>query len=97
MSFEKIIGNDEVKEILINSIKNNTVMHSYMFIGTSGIGKTLFAWEYAKMILCESDSQKPCNKCKSCIEIENNNNPDLIEIQPENGNIKIEKIREMRS
>jgi len=97
MSFEKIIGNDEVKEILINSIKNNTVMHSYMFIGTSGIGKTLFAREYAKMILCESDNQKPCNKCKSCIEIENNNNPDLIEIQPENGSIKIEKIREMRS
>lgn len=47
------------------------------------------------MILCEEEN-KPCNKCKSCIELENNNNPDLIEIEPENGTIKIEKIREMR-
>lgn len=47
------------------------------------------------MILCEEEN-KPCNKCKSCIELDNNNNPDLIEIEPENGTIKIEKIREMR-
>lgn len=48
------------------------------------------------MILCEG-IDRPCNRCKSCIELENNNNPDLIEIEPENGSIKIEKIREMQS
>ncbi len=48
------------------------------------------------MILCESIENKPCNACKSCIELENNNNPDLIEIIPENGTIKIEQIRKMR-
>ncbi len=58
-------------------------------------GKSLFAKEFAKMILCQEEN-KSCNKCKSCIEIDNNNNPDLIEIEPENGSIKIEKIREMR-
>ena len=60
-----------------------------------GFGKALFAKEFAKMILCEEEN-KPCNKCKSCIELENNNNPDLIEIEPENATIKIEKIREVR-
>lgn len=93
MSFENLIGNDKIKQILTNSIKSNTVLHSYMFIGPSGIGKTLFAKEFAKMILCQNREQNVCNRCKSCIEIENNNNPDLIEILPEGGTIKIEAIR----
>lgn len=97
MSFENLIGNDRIKETLTNSITSNTVMHSYMFIGPSGIGKTLFAKEFAKMILCGGVGNKPCNTCKSCIELENDNNPDLIEITPDNGSIKIEKIREMQS
>ena len=55
-----------------------------------------YAKEFAKMILCESSSIKPCGECKSCIEHTNNNNPDLIEIEPIQGTIKIEQIREMR-
>lgn len=96
MSFENIIGNNKTKEILTNIISTNTTSHSYMFIGPSGIGKTLFAEEFAKMILCKDSKQKPCNNCKSCKELENNNHPDLIEIVPENGTIKIEQIRKMR-
>lgn len=96
MSFENLIGNDKIKEILNNTIKTKKVMHSYMFIGPNGIGKTLFAKEFAKMILCMGDDKLPCNNCKSCIEIENNNNPDFIEIEPDNGTIKIEAIRRMQ-
>ena len=97
MSFEKLIGNEQVKETLNNIIQNNSLTHSYMFVGPSGVGKTLFAKEFAKMILCENKETKPCGKCKSCIELQNNNNPDLIEIEPENTAIKIEQIRQMQS
>ena len=69
---------------------------SYLFIGPDGIGKSLFAKEFAKMILCYSE-KKPCTNCKSCIEFDNNNNPDFIEILPEDGTIKIEKIRQMNN
>lgn len=96
MSFENLIGNDKIKEILNNTIKSKKVMHSYMFIGPNGIGKTLFAKEFAKMILCMENGNLPCNNCKSCIEIENNNNPDFIEIEQDNGIIKIEAIRRMQ-
>lgn len=48
------------------------------------------------MILCQGESIKPCNKCKSCVELEANNNPDLIEIEKIDGSIKIEKIRELQ-
>lgn len=97
MAFENIIGNEEVKDTLNKIIEQEKLSHSYMFIGPEGIGKTLFAKEFAKMILCENSYNKPCNTCKSCIEMQNNNNPDLIEIEPTQGTIKIEQVRQLQS
>lgn len=93
MAFENIIGNNGVKNILQKTINLNNVLHSYMFIGPSGIGKKLFAKEFAKMILCTGNEVKPCNNCKACIEFESENNPDFKIIEPLNGSIKIEQIR----
>ena len=42
MSFNNIIGNDNIKSILNRSLKYNTIVHSYMFIGKQGIGKKLY-------------------------------------------------------
>lgn len=95
MGFNNLIGNEKVKKLLIKIIKTNQLNHSYMFIGPSGIGKTLFAKEFAKMILCQNQDEK-CNNCKSCIELENNNNPDFILIEPDDGKIKIEQIRKLQ-
>ena len=47
------------------------------------------------MILCLKMKIRPCNSCKSCIEFENNNNPDFNIIEPD-GKIKIEQIRNMQ-
>ncbi len=96
MSFENLIGNEEVKQTINKIIQSKKLTHSYMFIGPSGVGKSLFAKEFAKMILCSGEDNIPCNKCKSCIEFDTNNHPDLIEILPDAGNIKIEQIRKMR-
>lgn len=95
MSFEKIIGNDRIKQELQESIENNTVSHSYLFIGPDGIGKKLFAREFAKMELC-LDENKSCDKCSSCIKFNSENNPDFIMIEPDGNSIKISQIREMQ-
>lgn len=92
--FENLIGNDNIKKDLSNIIKSGNVSHSYMFIGTSGIGKKEFAKEFAKAILCQEDIK--CNNCKSCIEFENNNNPDFYYIGLEENSIKIDTIRKMQ-
>ena len=97
MAFENIIGNEQVKNTLNKIIEQNKLSHSYMFIGPAGIGKTLFAKEFAKMILCENSNFKPCGTCKSCIEFANNNNPDVIEVESIQGTIKIEQIRELQA
>ena len=96
MAFENLIGNSNIKNLLINSIKNKNILHSYLFYGTEGIGKKLFATEFAKMILCNNQENKPCNICKSCIEFNSNNNPDFFIIEPEGNIVKIDQIRSMQ-
>ena len=99
MEFKEILGNEKIKDILLKSLKNKTVLHSYMFIGNEGIGKNLIANQYAKMILCENfneQTMKECGKCKSCIEFTSNNNPDFKIIESDGKIIKIEQIREMQ-
>ncbi len=97
MIFSELIGNEQIKQSLIKTLSNHTVTHSYMFIGTKGIGKKLFAKEFAKGILCLSDS-KPCEQCKSCIEFVNSNHPDYYEIglEEDENSIKIDTIRQMQ-
>ena len=96
MAFKNIIGNLKVKSFLASSIYNKNILHSYMFYGPSGVGKLLFAEEFAKMLLCnESDLKKvPCNICDSCLKFNSENHPDFIKINPADGKtIKIEQIR----
>lgn len=100
MNFKDILGNEKAKGILLKSLNNKTVLHSYMFIGNSGIGKKIIANQFAKMILCNDynkNNLSECGKCKSCIEFEGNNNPDFKTIEPDGKIIKIEQIREMQN
>lgn len=94
--FNEIIGNEKIKDLLTNSIKSNQTSHSYLFLGTEGIGKKLIAKEFAKNILCLESENFECKKCKSCIEFLTNNNPDYTEIVPDGNSIKISQIREMQ-
>lgn len=94
VAFENIIGNEKNKELLLSTAKKNNVLHSYLFVGDEGIGKSLFAKEFAKMILCNAEENKACGNCKSCIEFNAESHPDFTIIEPEEGKtIKIEQVR----
>jgi len=98
MYFKDIIGNDLVKDNLITSIKNNNILHAYMFIGKEGIGKKLIAKEFSRLIMCEDLNQDlETISCKSCKMHETDNHPDYILIEPDGNSIKIEQIRNMIS
>ncbi len=95
MEFEDIIGNDEIKKYLLNSIEQNKLSQSYLFVGTEGIGKLLIAKAFAKSILCsEHKTNKNC-ECKSCKCFEGLNHMDFILLNQEGETIKIDQIREM--
>lgn len=94
MAFENILGNEKNKKLLEQAIQNNSILHSYLFVGEEGIGKSLFATEFAKMILCNEKQNVPCKSCKSCVQFAGDSHPDFMKIEPEDGKtIKIEQIR----
>ena len=93
MSFDNIVGNNKIKDFLNQSIDEKHVSHSYLFVGIDGIGKTLFAREFAKKILCLNGKG---DSCESCIKWDSNNHPDFLQIEPESNTIKIEQIRNMQ-
>lgn len=94
MKFSEIIGNDEAKKYLMKSIEQKNILHSYLFIGTEGIGKSLIAKEFAKKILCFNKDEN-CS-CKSCISFDGGNHPDFFVINDsESDIIKVETIRNM--
>lgn len=95
MEFKSIIGNTNVKEYLNKSIEQNNILHSYLFLGTEGIGKLLIAKEFARKILCLENTKDETCTCKSCTCFNSQNHPDFHVINEDGENIKIETIREI--
>ena len=54
VSFNNIIGHEEIIRHLQNAMKTGKVSHSYIFTGRPGSGKKLLATTYAMTLQCEA-------------------------------------------
>ena len=93
MKFDKVIGQDQIKQKLIQAYKDNRVSHSYLFYGSPGVGKLALAIAFAQYISCtnklENDS---CGECPSCKKFEKLIHPDLHFVFPVISNPKKKSI-----
>lgn len=96
MNFKNLLGNDKIKQELLDVVRSGNVSHSYMFVGEEGLGKCLFALDFAKLILCMSENKPECNDCESCVKFLSQNHPDFIKVEPDGNSIKIAQMREMQ-
>ena len=94
-SFDDLVGQNYVSQIIKKEILNNQISHAYLFSGPRGTGKTSTAKIIAKMINCLNlgDDGTPCGKCVNCMNINNNN--DVVEIDAASNN-GVDEIRELR-
>lgn len=81
MTFDKLIGQKEVKSFLLETIQLKKVSHAYLFSGAEGTGRKSFAEIFAKYLMCMGNETHPCRQCESCILSSNNTNPDIIRVK----------------
>lgn len=91
-----IIGQSTLINRLKSILNSGRIVHSYIFTGLSGAGKTTISNVFAKMLFCER-GDKPCNACKSCMQLDSGNHPDVIRITSQTKTIGIDSIRELRA
>lgn len=95
-TFNEVVGQDHIVNTLINQVNSQRVGHAYLFTGTRGTGKTSCAKIFAKAINCLNPiNGSPCGKCQACLEIEQANNIDVLEIDAASNN-GVNEIRELR-
>ncbi|TDT71492.1 DNA polymerase III gamma subunit /DNA polymerase III tau subunit [Hypnocyclicus thermotrophus] len=96
-NFDEVAGEKDIIKTIRNSLKRDSLAHAYLFTGPRGVGKTTTARLIAKGVSCLRNgiTDTPCNECENCIDINNNNFIDLIEIDAAS-NRGIEEIRALK-
>lgn len=96
ITFENILGQENVTKILKNQIKSGKISHAYIFSGSRGTGKTSAAKVFARAINCLNPKDgEPCNECEVCRGILEGNTTDVIEMDAASNN-SVENIRQIR-
>lgn len=65
---EEFEGNDDIVRLVMSRAKQGKLSHFTIFIGDEGIGKTTLVNLVAMTLDC-GELEKPCYKCKTCVEI----------------------------
>ena len=92
MLFSEIVGHDDLKKRLIQSVNENRVAHAQLFVGTEGSGKMALAIAYAQYINCQNHTESDsCGVCPSCKKYMSLSHPDLHFIFPTATNKSVKK------
>ena len=94
-TFKEIIGQDHVVDTLRKALDLGRVSHAYLFCGARGVGKTTLARLLAKAVNCLDEKNRPCGKCRNCLDIADGRFVDLIEIDAAS-NRGIDEMRDLR-
>ena len=94
-SFAELVGQEHVRQALVNALDSGRVHHAFLFTGTRGVGKTTIARILARSLNCERGvSSKPCGECGACREIDEGRFVDLIEVDAAS-RTKVDDTREL--
>lgn len=81
MSWDEISGHQPQIDLLRGSIRRHRLSHTYLFVGTDGVGKRTFALQTAQCLLCNTHSEnefQACGHCPGCKQVLAGTHPDLF-------------------
>ena len=83
MLFAEVVGHEDLKKRLIQSVNESRVSHAQLFLGPKGSGKLPLALAYAQYINCTNRSESDsCGVCPSCRKFMSLAHPDLHFVFP---------------
>jgi DNA polymerase-3 subunit gamma/tau len=93
--FAELVGQEHVRQALVNALDSGRVHHAFLFTGTRGVGKTTIARILARALNCERGvGSSPCGECAACREIDEGRFVDLIEVDAAS-RTKVDDTREL--
>jgi len=95
-TFDEVVGQPQVTDILKYQVAENRVSHAYLFCGSRGTGKTSCAKILAKAVNCLNPKNgNPCNECEACRAIDAGIATDVIEMDAASNN-GVDNVRDMK-
>lgn len=83
MFFKNIVGQDAIKQRLIQMHQNSRVPHALMFTGPEGSGGLTTAIAFTQFLFCQNkQNNDSCGICPSCIKVSKLIHPDLHLVFP---------------
>jgi len=83
MFFSDIVGQESLKEQLVQTVRENRISHARLFLGFEGSGSLPLAIAYAQYVNCTArGDREPCGKCLSCAKFKKLAHPDLHFVFP---------------
>jgi DNA polymerase-3 subunit delta' len=80
MQFAKVIGQDQVRENLIEMVRQNRLSHALLFLGHEGSGALPMALAFAQYVVCErakGNTPDSCGECAACMKAKRLIHPDI--------------------
>lgn len=97
MSFDSLLGNEQLKSGLTRSLERGHISHFYLISGPEGSGKHTLSRLLSAALVCRGD-HAPCLSCPACRKAMSGAHPDVITVDdPEKKTVSVSLVRQAKA
>jgi DNA polymerase-3 subunit delta' len=90
-------GQAHAKSALSRALERGRLAPALVISGPPGVGRSLFAAELAKSLVCRGEGVRPCGACAACRKVDSRSHPDVHWVLPDEDKasltVPIERVR----
>jgi DNA polymerase-3 subunit delta' len=90
-----ITAHAAARRLISRAVARGKLAHAYLLGGPEGSGKRTLALEFGGSLLCEKRAFPPCRECGPCRRALGGTHPDLMMVEAEGRDIRIDQVREL--